>query len=137
MLQITIKEGSGMPCISLEIVDYYPDISQFKINVRVNYNGFTANAIVYNELMDFEMLNEALFRIKTEDNYYYEYRPMIDGNFSMSFSRIPTGNVNVKSLLYSEDCMCEMLVNFDIDQTFIQDICNQIKSIIAYFHDKH
>ena len=136
MLQLTIKEGSGIPCISLEIVDYYRDICQFKINVRVNYNGFTANTIVYNELMDFEMLNEALFRIKTEDNYYYEYRPMIDGNFSMSFTRVPTGNVNVKSLLYSKDCMCEMLVNFDIDQTFIQDICNQIKSIITYYHDK-
>lgn len=136
MLQLTIKEGRGMPCISLEIVDYYRDICKFKINVRVNYNGFTANAIVYNELMDFEMLNEALFRIKTEDNFYYEYKPMIDGNFSMSFTRVPTGNVNVKSLLYSEDCMCEMLVNFDIDQTFIQDICNQIKSIITYYHDK-
>lgn len=136
MLQLTIKEGSGRPCISLEIVEYYPDIRQFKISVRVNYNGFTAIAIVYNELMDFEMLNEALFRSKSADNFYYEYKPMIDGNFSMSFTRIPTGNVNVKSLLYSEDCMCEMLVNFDIDQTFIQDICNQIKSIIAYFHDK-
>lgn len=131
MSEIVIKDSWGIPCISIGVEEYYSDIRQFKCNVRINFKDYNAYSTVYNELTDMQMLKDALSRMKNVDNASYEYRPMIYENFSISFTRNLLGIVKVRCVLNNEDYSCQLVVEFEIDQTFLQEICDQIDDVVA------
>lgn len=138
MSEFIIRDCSGHPCVYMDIIEYDIDIYQLKYRVSINYKEFTAKEIVYNELVDLEMLNEALSEMSIKETSSYEYKPMIDEHLTICFNKTAFGIINIDCQLSSEDYTCKTQVRFDIDQTFLPDICNQIRRIITRLKDnKH